>query len=44
MHIDRSRFTLLTGGVALAVTLATRRWSRAASEPAPTITVSKSPT
>jgi hypothetical protein len=44
MPIERSRITLLAGGAALAITLATRRWARAAAGPAPAVTVYKNPT
>jgi hypothetical protein len=44
VHIERSRITLLAGSMALAITLATGRWSRAASGPLPAVIVYKSPT
>ena len=44
MPIERSRITLLAGAATLAITLATRRWSRAAAGPASAVTVYKSPT
>lgn len=44
MNVERSRITLVTGGAALALTLATGIRSRARSEPLPGVTVYKSPT
>lgn len=42
--VERSRITLLVGGLALMVTLASRRLSRAAPSGLPEVTVYKSPT
>jgi len=44
VHIERSRITLFAGSMALAITLAAGRWSRAASGPPPAVIVYKSPT
>jgi hypothetical protein len=44
MRVERSRIHLLTGGVALAVTLASRRRTRAAPAGLPDVTVYKTPT
>ncbi len=43
-NVERSRITLLAGGLALALTLATRRESRAAPTPFPEVMVYKTPT
>jgi hypothetical protein len=44
VSIERSRITLVTGGLALALTLAAGRPGRAGSAPRPGVTVYKSPT
>jgi hypothetical protein len=44
VHVERSRITLLTGGTALVLTLATGIRFSAVSGPLPEITVHKSPT
>jgi hypothetical protein len=44
VNVERSRITLLTGGAALMLTLATGLWARARAEPLPGVTVYKSPT
>ena len=43
VRVERSRIRLLTGGLALAVTLATLR-GRVGAAPLPAVTVYKSPT
>jgi hypothetical protein len=43
-NVERSRITLLTGGLALALGLARGRRARASSPPLPEVTVYKHPT
>ena len=43
MKVERSRITLLTGGAALALALATGVTTRARSEALPEVTVYRSP-
>jgi hypothetical protein len=42
--VERSRITLLAGGLALALSLTGSRRSRASSPPLPEVTVYKAPT
>ena len=43
MHVERSRITLLTGAVALALTVSTGLGTRARSDTLPGVTVYRSP-
>jgi hypothetical protein len=43
-NVERSRITLLTGALALALGLTSGRRARASSSPLPEVTVYKSPT